>query len=91
MYVNFCYRLPQLQPLQNEFLNYKQETSEVIHTLNGKLTDMHLKVLKLEDKLTQLGLEIVHLETSKAKELDDLNLQWQEKLKVQYAELFKKL
>uniref|UniRef100_A0A1B6KDJ3 Uncharacterized protein n=1 Tax=Graphocephala atropunctata TaxID=36148 RepID=A0A1B6KDJ3_9HEMI len=74
-------KLPELQPLHQELASYKQDASDTILTLNQKLNETQLKVLDLEKKLTQFGVDVVFMESSKTKELDELNHQWKERLK----------
>ncbi|KAG8269238.1 hypothetical protein J6590_004535 [Homalodisca vitripennis] len=83
-------KLPELQPLHQEFASYKQDATETILTLNNKLNETQLKVLDLEKKLTKFGVDIVFLESSKTKELDSLNHQWKDKLKEMDSQ-FKKI
>lgn len=78
-----CYRSPELEPIQEDFLNYKQEASQIIHELSNKLTDMQVEVLELEKKFNQCGVDIINLETSKNQQIENLNNQWRNKLQVQ--------
>ncbi|XP_054258222.1 girdin homolog isoform X2 [Macrosteles quadrilineatus] len=73
-------RLPELQPMHEEFLKYKQDASDTITVLTMKLNDMQLKAIDLEQKLVQFGIDVAVMETSKSKEVEDFKNYWEVKL-----------
>lgn len=71
-----------MQPLHDEFVRYQRDASNSILNLNLQLSEVNLKVVDLEKRLTQLGMEAVMAQSAQSRDVEETNQLWRQKMQV---------